>query len=79
LPSLPPTSDPALFDDWDIPQKSAATLPSSRYSDELEALNLVQVESTEKKNQEGCVIQHRAWKLSEVFRSDSDYTEGMPR
>lgn len=47
-------------------------LPSESFSDELEALNAVRLEKTRNK----VVIQHRAWNLSDVFRSDEDVRLG---
>jgi chromosome transmission fidelity protein 18 len=75
-PSLPPTSDPALYDDWEE-HTNAIILPSSTYSADLEALHLVQQETIARKNKEGEVIQHRAWGLADVFRSEADHLEGM--
>jgi chromosome transmission fidelity protein 18 len=77
-PSLPFTSDPALYEDWEEEVRIApVVLPSSStYSDDLEALHLVQEETIARKNKEGVVIQHRAWPLAEVFRSEADHIEG---
>jgi chromosome transmission fidelity protein 18 len=75
-PSLPPTSDPALHDDWEE-HTNPLILPSTTYSDDLEALHLVQQETIARKNKEGEVIQHRAWGLADVFRSEADHLEGM--
>jgi chromosome transmission fidelity protein 18 len=76
LPTLPVSSDPALLEDWVHFAQSPTILPSSTHSDELEAIRLTNEESIARKNQEGQVIQHRAWKLGEVFRSDHDRLEG---
>jgi chromosome transmission fidelity protein 18 len=75
-PSLPPTSDPALHDDWEE-YTNAIIPPSSSYSDDLEALHLIQQETIARNNKEGEVIQHRAWGLADVFRSEADHLEGM--
>ncbi|KAL4946971.1 hypothetical protein BDW69DRAFT_190654 [Aspergillus filifer] len=67
-----PSFDPALLlhSELDIPPD----LPSQSFSDELEALNLVRVEKTRNK----VVIQHRAWNLADVFRSDEDIGPETP-
>jgi len=75
-PALPVLSDPALLDHlYDLSQYPV-TLPSSTYSDELEAIRLTNQERIAQKNKEGQVIQHRTWNLSEAFRSDSDWIQG---
>lgn len=74
-PSLPFTSDPALCNDWKE-SLDPIILPSSTFSDEYEAIHHVQQETTARKNKEGTVIQHRAWPLDAVFRSEADYPEG---
>jgi chromosome transmission fidelity protein 18 len=51
-------------------------LSSSTFSDELEAIHLTHQESIEEKNRNGQVIQHRAWKTVEAFRSDQDRLQG---
>lgn len=72
-PSLPPVDDPALLDDW-CPADDINF--QSTNSDELEALHLVHKESVARKNRAGQVIQHRAWKIDEAFRSDIDNFQG---
>ncbi|KAG0649130.1 Chromosome transmission fidelity 18 [Hyphodiscus hymeniophilus] len=72
-PSIPFTSDPALFDDWEE-HSDPLTLPSSAHSDDIEALHLVAEEALARKTKEGVVIQHRAWPLREAFRSEAEYT-----
>ena len=52
-------------------------LPTPSNSDDLEALNYVHTEAIAKKNELGVVIQHRAWKLADVFRSEDDYHSGI--
>lgn len=78
---IPFTSDPALHDDWDLPNgyvnKNAPTNEGSN-SDDIEALHLLQQETTATKNYQDCVIQHRAWKVEEVFRSDIDHQHISP-
>ncbi len=75
-PQLPTTSDPIFDEDWEE-LIGTAIVPSSTYSDELEALHQVQEESRARKNTAGLVIQHRAWKLGDTFRSEADYTDGL--
>ncbi|KAL4927259.1 putative sister chromatid cohesion factor (Chl12) [Aspergillus undulatus] len=67
-----PSFDPAFLShsEFEIPPD----LPSESFSDELEALNLVRLEKTRNK----VVIQHRAWNLSDVFRSDEDVRPETP-
>ncbi|TVY81571.1 Chromosome transmission fidelity protein [Lachnellula suecica] len=77
LPTLPLTSDPALFDDWEE-RLHAAVLPSSTNSDDFEALHLIHEESIARKNKAGEVIQHRRWPLGEAFRSEADHIEETP-
>ncbi|OBT93704.1 hypothetical protein VE01_08038 [Pseudogymnoascus verrucosus] len=72
-PFLPTTSDPPAYDDWELDNYNTAVLPPSTHSDELEALQLLQEETTAFKTQRRQVIQHRSWKLEEVFLSDQDY------
>ncbi len=76
-PSLPLTSDPGLFENWDNNTENPLILSSSTHSDALEALQKVQQEAVVKRNKEGQVIQHRAWNVGEVFRSDIDYLNGI--
>jgi chromosome transmission fidelity protein 18 len=75
-PEFPVTSDPPLYDDWIQLDQNTTILPSISHSDELEALQLIHEESILKKNQEGQVIQYRAWKTGEAFRSDLDHPQG---
>jgi chromosome transmission fidelity protein 18 len=78
-PRLPLTSDPAFYDDWHHSDPIPAILPSSTHSDELEAIHLTHKESIAKKNKDGQVIQHRAWKTGEAFRSDSYHLPGSQK
>jgi chromosome transmission fidelity protein 18 len=75
-PELPPTSGPALIEDWDRLDQNTTILPSSSYSNELEAITLTYKENVARKTEAGQVIQHRAWKLAEAFRSDPDCLPG---
>ncbi|KAI9737816.1 MAG: hypothetical protein M1834_009185 [Cirrosporium novae-zelandiae] len=75
---FPSSFDPAicLHSDSDINQPSTRITPPS--SDDLEALHIVQAETTKDRNRKGIVIQHRAWKIEEVFRSDEDHLQETP-
>ncbi|KAE8150205.1 hypothetical protein BDV25DRAFT_114548 [Aspergillus avenaceus] len=70
--SVPPSFDPAIdlhsldLDDIDLPSES--------FSDEFEAIHLQRLEKIQNK----VVIQHRAWNLSDVFRSDEDIRPETP-
>ncbi|KAL4974248.1 hypothetical protein BDW66DRAFT_140377 [Aspergillus desertorum] len=68
-PKIYSSSDPALLLHSQDPD-----LPSESFSDELEALNAVRLEKTRDK----VVIRHRAWNLSDVFRSDEDVRPDTP-
>ncbi|KAA8571890.1 hypothetical protein EYC84_001842 [Monilinia fructicola] len=74
-PDFPPTSDPALLEDWEE-SFDPLILPSNPKSDELEALNWIEEETRLRKNREKEVIQHRAWKVAEAFRSEADHIQG---
>ncbi|EPS34260.1 hypothetical protein PDE_09224 [Penicillium oxalicum 114-2] len=49
-------------------------LPSASFSEDLEAIHFHRLEQTRNK----VVIQHRAWNLSDVFRSDDDTKPDTP-
>ena len=73
-PPLIPSYDSAL----DLhSEPDLVSLPSSGYSDDLEALNCTREEALASKNKLGVVIQHRAWNISDVFRSEEDHQLGM--
>lgn len=74
-PSLPSSFDPALEDHWED-HANPIIPPSSTYSDDFEAFHLIRQETTAAKTKEGVVIQHRAWPLAEVFRSEDDRVDG---
>ncbi len=77
IPQLPPSFDPAVFLHSDLESHSdPVILPSSCYLDDLEALQQQQEEVVAAKTKQGVVIQHRAWKLGEAFRSEEDYQLG---
>ncbi|RHZ65952.1 putative sister chromatid cohesion factor (Chl12) [Aspergillus thermomutatus] len=68
-PLVPPSFDPAIH-----LHSEEQNPPSETFSDDLEALNLQRQEKIRKK----VVIQHRAWNLSDVFRSDEDVRPDTP-
>lgn len=73
IPSSPILSsfDPAChLHSEDLP--ITANPPSESFSDDLEAIHLARADLTRNK----VVIQHRAWNLSDVFRSDEDIRLG---
>ena len=45
-------------------------------TDDAEALYLQRAEVIAAKTKQGIVIQHRAWNVSDVFRSDEDHVVG---
>lgn len=49
---------------------------TAAFSDDLEQLQIHIQQTTAQKSKEGIVIQHRAWKTPDVFRSDEDYLIG---
>ncbi|KAI9830922.1 MAG: hypothetical protein M1819_005304 [Sarea resinae] len=76
-PSFPSSFDPALhLENEDFPPPIILTSESN--AEELEAIRLQHEESIVTKNRQGTVIQHRAWKLGEAFRSEEDYHIDTP-
>lgn len=73
-PSLPSSFDPAIH--LHCEANGAAPL-SDPHSSELEAFNIQRLETIREKTKKGIVIQHRAWNLSEIFRSDEDIQPGV--
>jgi chromosome transmission fidelity protein 18 len=69
-PLIPPSFDPAIH----LHSEEENPL-SETFSDDLEALDLHRLENIRNK----VVIQHRAWNLSDVFRSDEDVRPGTQR
>lgn len=70
LSGIPSSFDPALLcSELDYSQDVP---PSLSYSDDIDALQQCITENTTKKTSEGVVIQHRAWKLTDVFRSEGE-------
>jgi len=73
-PGIPSSFDPALlYSELDHPQN--APLPVS-FSDDLDALQQCITEDRAKKTSKGVVIQHRAWNIADVFRSEGDVSIG---
>lgn len=74
IPSSPILSsfDPACHLHSEEPT-TLANPPSESFSDDLEAIHLARADLTRNK----VVIQHRAWNLSDVFRSEDDLGPGL--
>ncbi|KAF2762386.1 hypothetical protein EJ05DRAFT_507934 [Pseudovirgaria hyperparasitica] len=73
-PDIPTSFDPAIH----LHSEVDTRLPSENHSDEIEA-QLQQIEETRiTKNREGIVIQHRAWRSVDAFRSEEDYIFDTP-
>lgn len=72
-PDIPTSFDPAIYlhSEIDLPQDAP------RYSDDIEALQQCAAEDKARKISERVVIQHRAWNITEVFRSEEDYAIGI--
>jgi chromosome transmission fidelity protein 18 len=71
---IPSSFDPALlYSELDYPQDAP---PSLSYSDDIDALQQCITEDANKKTSEGVVIQYRAWKLTDVFRSEGEASIG---
>ncbi|KAL1869245.1 Chromosome transmission fidelity protein 18 [Paecilomyces lecythidis] len=74
-PSLPSSFDPALHLHSELPDLDPSNqCPSETFDDDIEALHLQRQENLRKGN----IIQHRAWNLSDVFRSDDDLRPDTP-
>lgn len=70
--------DPALHLHSEVNEiEGPVTLPSCSNSDDLDALHLQHQETVALKNKLGVVIQHRAWKIADVFRSEEDRFYGV--
>lgn len=75
----PPSSfDPSLYL-LSEPPDSVIDLEADpdSFSDDIEALRLQRLETAEENCRKGIVIQHRAWNLSDLFRSDDDIRPGV--
>ena len=70
--------DPAihLHSEVNDPEGPVA-LPSCSNSDDLDALHIQHQEIVALKNKLGVVIQHRAWKVADAFRSEEDRFYGL--
>jgi chromosome transmission fidelity protein 18 len=74
---IPSSFDPAfLCSEYDHLQNAPNHIS---HSEDLEALQACIEEDKVKKNQEGVVIQHRAWNLADVFRSEGEQSFGTAR
>jgi chromosome transmission fidelity protein 18 len=81
-PTIPYSPDPAIFlhsevDDTIDPNRTLLLSPYINNSDDLEALHAQQDETIAEKSKRGQVIQHRAWKVADAFRSDEGYQGGQ--
>jgi chromosome transmission fidelity protein 18 len=73
-PGIPTSFDPALLNSeleflYDAPA-------SLSYSDDVDALQKCITEDTTKKTSAGTVIQHRAWNIADIFRSEGEVSIG---
>ncbi|KAI4910089.1 hypothetical protein J4E90_007520 [Alternaria incomplexa] len=75
-PGIPSSFDPALLHS-EFEFLDNAPAPSS-HSDELDALHDCIAEDTAKKNSAGIVIQHRAWNVADIFRSEGEGPTDTP-
>ena len=69
---IPSSFDPALLFselEFEIAQNAP---PSHSFSDELEAIQQCITDDRAKKTSQGVVIQHRAWNIADVFRSEGE-------
>jgi chromosome transmission fidelity protein 18 len=67
-PGIPSSFDPALLNSELEFIHGVPTSPS--HTDELDAIQQCIAEDTARKNRAGIVIQHRAWRTADVFRSE---------
>ncbi|KAF1926926.1 chromosome transmission fidelity protein 18 [Didymella exigua CBS 183.55] len=68
--------DPALlYSEYDQPQDAPNSIS---HSDDIEALQACIEEDKVKKYQGGVVIQHRAWKLADIFKSEGEHSFDTP-
>lgn len=74
-PSILSSFDPAIH----LHSEGEATVEAYGASDDIEALNLHARDITTEKTQQGIVIQHRAWKLNDAFRSEGSDSIGIPQ
>lgn len=72
-PGIPSSFDPALlYSELDHPTDAH----SVSFSDDIDALQQCIAEERAKKTSEGIVIQHRAWTITQVFRSEGETSFG---
>lgn len=76
-PQVPSSFDPAIFLHSES-QDNTCHLPPDppSFTNDLEALHLQRLEIARENREKGIVIQHRSWKLSDVFQSDDDIRPG---
>lgn len=74
-PPREPSTD-ELAEIYGIPPDTIASTAPTTFSDDLEALNEVTVETKRAKTAAGIVVQHRSWKISDVFHSDAQEAVG---
>jgi chromosome transmission fidelity protein 18 len=73
-PDIPTSFDPALLhSELDLLHNAPASLS---YSDDFDALQQCITEDTAKKTSAGVVIQHRAWNVADIFRSEGEASIG---
>jgi chromosome transmission fidelity protein 18 len=73
-PGIPTSFDLALLhSEFEFLDNAPASLS---HSDELDALQQCIAEDTVKKNSAGVVIQHRAWNVADIFRSEGEGLAG---
>ncbi|TKA78269.1 hypothetical protein B0A49_02145 [Cryomyces minteri] len=70
--------DPAIHLHSELDGPSNAPFPFPSHSDDLEASHIQANETTAANNGKGIVIQHRAWRLPEAFRSDEEHVVDTP-
>ena len=77
--AIPSSIDPAVYlhSELNDTEDPKTLLPSCSNSDELEALHLQHQETVALKTKQGIVIQHRAWKTADAFRSEEDSLYGQ--
>ena len=74
-PDIPSSFDPALlYSELEHLQNAP---PSLSFSDDIDALHQCITEDIAKKTSEGIVIQHRAWNIADIFRSEGEASIGI--
>ncbi|KAL1964411.1 hypothetical protein VTN77DRAFT_6969 [Rasamsonia byssochlamydoides] len=78
-PPVPSSFDPAWYLHSEPPDSVQHIEPESEsFADDIEAFYLQRQETADENRRKGIVIQHRAWNLSDVFRSDDDIQPVTP-